>query len=171
MLFKVLNQLSLRHIMLGTALACFGLLAFGYYLQHVVGLEPCPMCIVQRYAMVLIAVLAIITLATGQNGIQKLMTALISMLALGGAFVAARQSWLQWYPPEIATCGRDIYGMIEAFPLQKVIPMVFRGSGDCTKVDWTFLGGSIGNWSFLCFCGIAVLGVYLLLRRTPNAKA
>lgn len=170
-LLKVLNQLSLRHIMLGTALVCFGLLAFGFYLQHVVGLDPCPMCIVQRYAMVLIAVLAIITLATGQKSIQKLLIIMIAALSLGGAFVAARQSWLQWYPPEIATCGRDIYGMIEAFPLQKVIPMVFRGSGDCTKVDWTFLGGSIANWSFLCFCGIAVLGVYLLLRRTPNAKA
>ena len=120
--------------------------------------------------MFLIAILAIITLATGQNGIQKLLTALISMLALGGAFVVARQSWLQWYPPVIVTCGRDIYGMIEAFPLQKVIPIVFRVTCDSTEIDWTFLGGSIANWSCLCFCGIAVLGVYLLLRRTPNAK-
>lgn len=146
----------------------FGVLWFigiWFYLQHVVGLDPCPMCIVQRYAMVLIALLAIFTVTTGQIGIQKSLTTLIAMLSLGGAFVAARQSWLQWYPPEIATCGRDIYGMIEAFPLQKVIPMVFRGSGDCTKVDWTFLGGSIANWSFLCFCAIAVLSVFLLFRR------
>ncbi len=164
-MFKVLNQLSLRQIMLATAVACFGLLAFGFYLQHVVGLDPCPMCIVQRYAMVLIALLAIFTLAVGQKGIQKSLIVMIAVLSLGGAFVAARQSWLQWYPPEIATCGRDIYGMIEAFPLQKVIPMVFRGSGDCTKVDWTFLGGSIANWSFLCFCAIAVLSVFLLFRR------
>ena len=80
------------------------------------------------------------------------------------AFVAARQSWLQWYPPEIATCGRDFYGMIETFPLRRVIPMIFKGSGDCTKIDWTFLSLSIANWSFLCFV-LIVLVLSLVLRR------
>ena len=73
-------------------------------------------------------------------------------------YVAARQSWLQWYPPEVVSCGRDIYGMIENFPLQRAIPMIFKGGGDCTKIDWTFLGGSIANWSFLWFCAMAILG-------------
>ena len=54
--------------------------------------------------------------------------------------------------------------MIETFPLQRAIPMVFKGSGDCTKIDWTFLGGSIANWSFLCFAGIAALALILILR-------
>ena len=164
-MFTFLHRLSVRHYMLGIALLCFGLLAFGFYLQHVAGLEPCPMCIVQRYAMILIAALAIITLAIGKKSINKWLLGLLVLLSLSGAFVAARQSWLQWYPPEIASCGRDIYGMIEAFPLQKVIPMVFRGSGDCTKVDWTFLGASIANWSFLCFCAMALVSVYLLFRQ------
>ena len=71
------------------------------------------------------------------------------LLAAGfGAFVAARQSWLQWYPPEVAACGRDFYGMVENYPIGRAIPMIFRGSGDCTAIDWTFLGGSIANWSF-----------------------
>ena len=74
--------------------------------------------------------------------------AALALLAAGfGAFVAARQSWLQWYPPEVATCGRDFYGMIENYPIGRAIPMIFRGSGDCTAIDWTFLGGSIANWS------------------------
>lgn len=144
---------------------CVALLAFGLYLQHVVGLEPCPMCIVQRYAMILIAVWAAIASATAKNGIQKTGAVLLVVTALGGAFVAARQSWLQWYPPEVASCGRDIYGMIETFPLQRVIPMIFRGSGDCSKVDWTFLGGSIANWSFLCFSAMALVALVLLLKR------
>lgn len=161
---NLLNALSFRAWMAVIAAACVALLAFGMYLQHVVGLEPCPMCIVQRYAMILIAIWAIIAAATAKNGIQKSSTVLLLVTTLGGAFVAARQSWLQWYPPEVASCGRDIYGMIETFPLQRVIPMIFRGSGDCTKVDWTFLGGSIANWSFLCFCGIAVISFYLLIK-------
>jgi len=81
-----------------------------------------------------------------------------------GAYVAARQSWLQWYPPEVVSCGRDFYGMIETFPLQRAIPMIFKGGGDCTKVDWTFLGGSIANWSFVSFCGVAMVALALLWR-------
>jgi len=86
-------------------------------------------------------------------------------IALGGAFVAARQSWLQWYPPEILSCGRDFYGMVESFPLQRAIPMIFRGGGDCSKIDWTFLGGSIANWSFVAFVAMAVwMVVFAFLR-------
>ncbi len=81
-----------------------------------------------------------------------------------GAFVAARQSFLQWYPPEVATCGRDLYGMIETFPLKRAIPMIFKGGGDCTVVDWTFLGGSIANWSFICFALISAVALVFLAR-------
>jgi disulfide bond formation protein DsbB len=70
------------------------------------------------------------------------------------------------------SCGRDFYGMIENFPLQRAVPMIFKGSGDCTKIDWTFLGGSIANWSFVVFMGIFVLMLLLRLRdglfRTPS---
>lgn len=141
------------------ALACLGLLAFGMYLQHVVGLEPCPMCIVQRYALVLVGVLAAFAAAFRGRGWRRGLLGLAVLVALSGAFVAARQSWLQWYPPEVLACGRDLYGMIENFPLKRVIPMVFRGSGDCSAVDWTFLGLTIANWSFLWFLAMAgVLG-------------
>lgn len=163
--FKFANSLSYRQVMLLITAACVAMLAFGYYLQHVVGLEPCPMCVVQRYAIILIAVLAIITPARRKYGMFLTGNVLLIITALAGAFVAARQSWLQWYPPEIASCGRDIYGMIETFPLQKVLPMIFKGSGDCTKIDWTFLGGSIANWSFVCFCGFATLALWNLLRK------
>jgi protein dithiol:quinone oxidoreductase len=148
-----------------TAMACVGLLAFGMYLQHVVGLEPCPMCIVQRYALILVAIVAgIAATLSGAKG-RSIGILLMGALAVGGAFVAARQSFLQWYPPEIMSCGRDLYGMIESFPLKRAIPMIFKGSGDCSAIDWTFLGLSIANWSFLCFTGIAALATVLLLRR------
>ena len=89
-----------------------------------------------------------------------------------GAFTAGRQSWLQWYPPEVASCGRDFYGMIETFPLQRVIPMIFKGSGDCSKIDWTFLGGSLANWSFVAFCVWIAVALTLIVqlgrRRSSN---
>jgi len=159
-----------RRVLALIALACLGLLAFGLYLQHVVGLEPCPMCIVQRYAMVVVAVAAIVTAFLRSRAGWITGGVLVALFSGFGAFVAARQSWLQWYPPEIAACGRDFYGMIETFPLQRAIPMIFRGSGDCTKIDWTFLGLSIANWSFLWFSAFAVAGIWLVarqLRRSP----
>lgn len=158
-----------RRVFALIGLVCVAMLAFGLYLQHVVGLEPCPMCIVQRYALVAVAVLAGLAAASRAKRLQ-IGAGLLLLLSAGfGAFVAARQSWLQWYPPEIATCGRDFYGMIETFPLQRAIPMIFKGSGDCTKIDWTFLGGSIANWSFLCFSAIALLALALLLARRAKA--
>ncbi|SFE29834.1 disulfide bond formation protein B [Paracidovorax wautersii] len=155
-----------RRVLALVAAACVAMLAFGMYLQHVVGLEPCPMCIVQRYALILVAFCAGVASARGQKGWQ-LGWGVLALLSAGfGAFVAARQSWLQWYPPEIATCGRDFYGMIEHFPIGRAIPMIFRGSGDCTVVDWTFLGGSIANWSFICFVAMAIVLLALLVRRS-----
>jgi len=154
-----------RRVLLGISVVCIGLLAFGLYLQHVVGLEPCPMCIVQRYALVLVAIIAGITSASGKKSLQVSGVLLVLLVAGFGAFVAARQSWLQWYPPEVATCGRDLYGMIETFPLQRAIPMIFKGGGDCTVVDWTFLGGSIANWSFVCFVSIILLALVFLGRK------
>jgi disulfide bond formation protein DsbB len=153
-----------RRVLALVAVACVAMLAFGLYLQHVVGLEPCPMCIVQRYALVLVAVVAGITAMAKSRGLLMTGSGLMVLLAGFGAFVAARQSFLQWYPPEIASCGRDFYGMIETFPLKRAIPMIFKGSGDCTKIDWTFLGGSIANWSFLCFVAIGLVGLVLIVR-------
>ena len=143
---------------------CIGMLAFGLYLQHVVGLVPCPMCIVQRYCLVLVAVFAGLSAIFRHRAAWLTGSALMLLFSGFGAFTAARQSWLQWNPPEVASCGRDFYGMIETFPLQRVVPMIFKGSGDCTKIDWTFLGGSIANWSFVWFCIFAVVAVMLIAR-------
>jgi disulfide bond formation protein DsbB len=146
------------------SLFCVALLAGGLYLQHVVGLEPCPMCIVQRYALVLVALSALMA-SFCKGPMARFFGCLMATLwAMGGAYVAARQSWLQWHPPEIQTCGRDFYGMIETFPLKRAIPMIFRGGGDCTQVDWTFLGGSIANWSFLAFACLALIGLISLVQ-------
>ena len=162
MLFKFLDQP--RRALALVCAACIAMLLFGLYLQHVVGLEPCPMCIVQRYALILVAVVAGLTALTQRNTLLLAGSGFMALLSALGAFVAARQSFLQWFPPPEASCGRDLYGMIETFPLKRVIPLIFKGSGDCTKIDWTFLGLSIANWSFVCFTAIALLGLLLVLR-------
>ena len=157
-----------RRLLAFICAACVAMLAFGLYLQHVVGLEPCPMCIVQRYALVLVAVVAGITALSGKKSVLVSGSVLMLLVSGFGAFVAARQSWLQWYPPEVASCGRDFYGMIETFPLKRAIPMIFKGSGDCTKIDWTFLSLSIANWSFISFVLIGLVALVLAARQAAR---
>ena len=118
----------------------------------------------QRYALIGVIVLSLLG-AIGGSVLRTLLMSWAVVIAAGfGAFVAARQSWLQWYPPEVVSCGRDFYGMVENFPMQRLIPMIFKGSGDCTKVDWTFLGGTIANWSFVAFSCIVLLMLAIRLR-------
>ncbi|WP_432731663.1 disulfide bond formation protein B [Variovorax sp. W6] len=145
-------------------LACVLMLAFGLYLQHVVGLEPCPMCIVQRYALVLVAIFTGLAGAFRNVGLRVVGGVLALLAALGGAYTAASQSWLQWYPPEVVSCGRDLYGMIETFPLKRALPMIFRGGGDCSKIDWSLFGLTLANWSFIAFVVLSLLLITLLVR-------
>jgi len=145
--------------------ACAAMMAFGMYLQNVVGLEPCPMCIVQRYCLIAVGVLALLgSLRPSSAGWWKSFGGLALLFSAFGAFTAARQSWLQWNPPEFATCGRDFYGMIENYPISRSLPMIFRGSGDCTAIDWTFLGLSIANWSFIAFAGFTIVLLLALFK-------
>ena len=149
------------------------LIAFGLLLQMIEGVVPCPMCIMQRLVwMAIIAVSAVGALWFSARRVV-LFHALNFLLAMGGAYVAARQSWLQWYPPEFASCGRDFYGIVDNFPLRQALPMLLRGSGDCSAVDWTFLGGSIANWSFVMFACVVVYTLWRInvawAARAPQA--
>ncbi len=154
-----------RRVLVLICAMCVTMLAFGIYLQYGQGFEPCPMCIVQRYALIGLALFTGLASLRSSKG-WRLGWSFLALLSAGfGAFVAARQSWLQWYPPEFASCGRDFYGMVENYPLSRAIPLIFAGSGDCTAVDWTFLGGSIANWSFVCFGLMALLLLGMLLRQ------
>ncbi len=144
---------------------CTALLGFGLYLQHAVGLEPCPMCIMQRYAFAAVALIALIAGMQGPNLIgRRVYAVLILLTALTGAGIAIRQSWIQRYPPAFAECGPDLEFMLDSFPLAEALPKIFSGTGDCSAIEWTFLGLSIANWSLLWFSATAVFAGYLLLR-------
>lgn len=161
-----------RRVFALLAALCVALLAFAVlYLQNTVGLEPCPMCIVQRDAFMVLALCCLLAAAARRHGWRLAWGAIAVLTAGFGAFTAARQSWLQWNPPEFATCGRDLYGMIESFPLSRAIPMIFKGSGDCSSVDWTLLGGSIANWSFVAFVGIGLAVLLILVAGSRSTSA
>jgi protein dithiol:quinone oxidoreductase len=145
---------------------CGILLAFGLYLQYSGGLEPCPMCILQRYAfttVILVALAGALHGPTGRLG-RGIYAGLLLLASLAGGGIAAWQSWIQRFPPDISECGPDLAYMLDSFPLTSALPMIFRGAGECTRIDWSFLGLSIANWSLVCFILIAVAAVLALSR-------
>lgn len=165
-MLATLLRLPARQLYLLLAATCFGLLGFGLYLQHFEGLEPCPMCIMQRYAFVIVALLALIAGLHGPRSFgQRAYAVLIGLVALTGAGIAARQSWMQRFPPEIPECGPGLEFMLESFPLAQALPMIFRGAGDCAAIDWSLFGLSIANWSLLCFSAVIVFVLWMLVRR------
>ena len=151
------------------AAACAGLLAVGYYLQFVDGLEPCPMCIVQRVCYMAVAALALLAAAHGPGATgQRVYSVLLGLPALAGLGVASRQTWLQHLPAEqVPECGPGLSFMLEMYAPFEVLKRTLRGTGDCAKVDWTFLGLSIAEWSVLCFTGLLLLLVFLFIKARP----
>lgn len=162
-----------RWIFAGVFVTCASLVAFGLFLQHGRGLEPCPMCILQRYAFVAIAVIALAAAVQGPARAGRLIYGVaLAIAALVGGGIATRHVYLEHNPPDLYDCGADLGYMLESFPLTDILPMIFRGTGDCTKVPWTFLGLSIAEWAlawFAIFVLAAVAAIVLGLRRPPQS--
>jgi disulfide bond formation protein DsbB len=149
------------------AAVCMGLLGFGYYLQYAQGLEPCPLCMVQRgffYAVMALFILAALH-APARVG-SAIYGALLVLFAAGGAATAGRQVWLQHLPPDkVPQCGPDLFFMLNNLPLSRTLEKLFYGSGECAAVDWKFLGLSIAGWSLVWFSALAVYAAWLAARR------
>jgi protein dithiol:quinone oxidoreductase len=94
-------------------------------------------------------------------------TAFAVLFAAGGAATAGRQVWLQHLPADkVPQCGPDLFFMLENMPLSRTLQKLIQGSGECAKVDWTFLGLSIAEWSLMCFIALAVYVLWLAARRS-----
>ena len=156
-----------RRFFLLIALACLLLLGFGYYLQFVQGLDPCPLCILQRVAYLGVGVVCLAGFIHGSA--SRVYSALALICALAGAAVAARQVWLQHLPPDLVPeCGPGLDFIMQAFPLLDALKLIFTGSGECAETVWTFLSLSIAEWSLFWF---AVFSVMLIYQSVIPAKA
>jgi disulfide bond formation protein DsbB len=130
-------------------LACAAMLGYALYLQYYRWLNPCPLCIFMRVAVIVlgtISLLAAIHHPRGRLG-ACIYGSLAAMAALAGLGISARHSWIQLQPPgEVANCGAGLGMMLETMPLGEVVHKVLTGSGECAVIDWTFLGLSMPNW-------------------------
>ena len=152
---------------------CIGLLIFGLYLEHVQGLEACPLCIFQRIAYTAIIFIALIgAIHNPRNLLQNIYKLLMVISAITGAAIAGRQIWLQHLPPELVPeCGPGLDYMFNVFPFGEALKMIFTGSGECAEVKWRFIGLSIAEWSLIMFIGIfiaTILSIYTSRYKNAN---
>jgi len=141
---------------------CAGLMAYALYAQYVLGLAPCPLCIFQRIATMVTGILFLVAAIHNprENG-ARAYGALIALAALGGVLISARHIWIQAQPPgTVAACGADLDYLLDIMPVTEVISKVLTGSGECGKIDWTFLGLSMPWWVAISLGG---LGLWALL--------
>lgn len=146
---------------------CVLLMVAALYLEHVVGLEPCPLCIVQRLCVIGFGLVCLIAALhnPGRTGVR--VYALVALLfAAAGAGTAGRQIWLQGVPADqLPACLPNLDYMMEALPFQEIVRLVLHGSADCAEVNWTLFGMSIPEWSLLGFIAMLIFCLFQLLRR------
>ncbi len=159
-------------VLIATILTLVGLLGYAYYTQFVEYLDPCPLCLTQRFFYFLIGIFAIIALFRIRHVLwQKILSVLMLLSAIGGAGTAARQVWLQHLPPDqVPECGPGLQYWLENMPFMKTLELLFKGDGNCAEVDWTFVGISMAGWSLIFFILLFTTCVWLFTCRDRLAE-
>ncbi|MGR9087660.1 MAG: disulfide bond formation protein B [Gammaproteobacteria bacterium] len=142
-------------------LGCVFLLSMGAYFQLVGGLEPCPLCISQRIGILLTGIVFLVAAIHDPEakGV-KCYAVMGAIAALAGGSISVRHVWLQHLPPDqVPECGPGLEYVFQNFPLFETVKLMLSGTGDCAKVDWTFLGMSMPAWTLVAFLMLAALSI------------
>ena len=149
---------------------CVFLLAMGAYFQFVDGLEPCPLCISQRLAILATGIVFLIAALhnPGATG-RKTYAILGTVVALCGGSISTRHIWIQNLPPdEVPECGPGLEYIFENFPLTETIKLMLSGTGECAEIEWTFLGFSMPAWTLVAFLMLATLSLLQFWNKGPD---
>jgi disulfide bond formation protein DsbB len=148
---------------------CVALLAYALYVQYGMLMLPCPLCVLQRIAFAALGLAFLVGGLHAPNG--RAGRAAYGLLALVpaavGAGIAGRHVLLQSLPAsEVPLCtnmGLDF--MLEAMGPMKALSSVLSGSGECAKIDWTFLGISMPGWTLAWFVGLGLGALWAATHR------
>jgi protein dithiol:quinone oxidoreductase len=120
-------------------LFCIALLGIALYMEHVMLLEPCPLCIMQRVFFLATALVSLVAAIhnPGPSG-RKRYGLTAGVLALGGAFFASKQIYLQHLPADqVPACLPSVAYMFKAdFPMKDILSTLFQGDGSCAEILW-----------------------------------
>ena len=154
-------QLTRRRANIIGVVCCGGMMAAALFFQHVLKLEPCPLCILQRVGTISLGVVFLIAALhdPGRLG-ARIYGVLIMLVAATAAAVSARHVWLQSLPEgQAPECGPGLDYMLDVFPLLDAMKMILSGSGECAEIVWQFLGLSMPAWVFICLVTVGLAGL------------
>ena len=149
---------------------CMFLIGVALYMEHMMHLEPCPLCIFQRVAVITAGLIAIVAaLHNPQRLGIKVYSLMVEMASTVGGALAIRQLHLQSLPEDqVPSCGPGLDYLLDVFPMQDVIQMVLVGDGSCAEVAWSLLGISIPGWALVGFIGLVTLGLFQAFRHSEH---
>ncbi len=158
------NGYSIRPAMFFGLILSLGMIAVALFFQYYMGLEPCPLCIVQRViVIILVAVFFFAFLHGPISWGRRVYGLLLSLVSAAGVAVSGRHTWLQHLPADkIPECGPGLEFWMNNLPAIEVIQKVFRGSGECAEVSWTMFGLSIPELTLIFFALFFMYSLKLL---------
>jgi disulfide bond formation protein DsbB len=138
-------------------------IAGAWYFQLVLDLQPCPLCLEQRYAYYLsIALAALVALAGGQNAPRWLLVgglAVLALAALGNAVLGTYHAGVEWkFWPGPADCTGPVGNLGSAGTLLERLDTVKVVR--CDEVQWRFLGLSLAGYNVLISLLMAAIAVW-----------
>jgi disulfide bond formation protein DsbB len=159
-------KLNRRLANIAGALACAVLMGYALYSQHVLLLEPCPLCIFQRVAVISVGVLFLLAaIHNPGRTCARIYGSVLGLTALAGIGVAGKHIWIQAQPPgSVPSCGASLDYLMDIMPVMDVIKKVLFGAGECAKIDWQFLGLSMPWWVAIALTVVGAWGVFANFR-------
>lgn len=152
---------------------CAAAMAYAFYAEYVLKLEPCPLCMFQRVAMSVLGVICLLAAIHGAERNGTRIYAVFGFLAAAlGAAIAGRHVWLQSLPKDqLPSCAPPMDYMWDNLPFGDMLRTVMMTSGECANIDWRFLGLSMPVWTLACFVvlGLALLWVLIWPRTRMRA--
>ncbi|WP_323142327.1 disulfide bond formation protein B [Massilia phyllosphaerae] len=150
-----------RKILLLIAAVSLALVGAALYLQHAKDMLPCPLCIIQRYLFLGVAIFSLVGAFAGK---VKLWTGVALLSALGGLGVAGKHLYVLAHPG--FSCGIDpMETVLNKIPTATLLPWAFRADGLCEAALDNVLGLSVPQWSALWFVLLGLALVWVLARR------
>lgn len=162
---KKLTYLTWQVILVFSTLV---VLIVSYYLQYVKGLQPCSLCIMQRFSVFMLLIISCISLCKFSPSLAKILAVGQVLFSLGGLYFASRQLWLQSLASEQNVCMPGLEVLWHYFPWGDVLRALFLGVSDCGEVVWTGLGLSLAAWTGLYFIFMMLTGVFIRYNLSHN---
>jgi len=167
----MLRSLSPRLVFAGLLLLAITSMLFArVYLQEILGLEACPLCMTQRVFVIAWGIIALIAMLHGPRGRgNRVYAALCAVAAIAGGAVASRHVWLQHLPPDqVPACGPSLEYMLETLPFSDTLSLVLMGDGNCAATMWSFMGLSIPEQTLALFAVTSAICLWQMLRKYPD---